>query len=141
MGALEILLTLLKNLARSESRFLAIHADFIRGQIPPPPYTWTVNGSQVRLISTRSWVRGGVVQPPCCSQNYWSDYRKNCQGVRKRYFIDTYAILSQLKHFCGNGSKLNFRLRVLIPGVPIKTHQLQFFVISLFFYLMSKYYY
>ena len=79
-----------------------------------------LNGSQVRLISTRSWVRGGggLYTPPCCSQNYWSDYRKKCQGVRKRYFIDKYAILSQLKHFCGNGSKSNFHLRVLISRCP-----------------------
>ena len=77
------------------------------------------NGSQVRLFFTRSRVRGGWNNPPCCSQNYSSEYRKKCQGVRKRYFIDKYAIFSQLKHFVEMGANRIFVYECLFLAAPV----------------------
>ena len=51
--------------------------------------------------------KGGGYNPPAVAKTT-SYYRKQSQGVRKRYFIDKYAILSQLKHFCGNGANRIF---------------------------------
>ena len=65
------------------------------------------NGFRVTLFSIRWRARG---PSPLRSQKVLVWLSKN-HVVRGRYFIDKYAISSPLKHFCGNESKSNFRLR------------------------------
>ena len=40
-----------------------------------------IYGSQVRLISTRSWVRGGVVQPPAVAKTTGPIIEKIVRGL------------------------------------------------------------